>query len=38
MISVKKSYELLIDTLSRFDESKLNLNDDDLTYQIIGEA
>ena len=37
MITVEESFELFIDTLSRLDENKLNLNDDDLSYQIFEE-
>jgi hypothetical protein len=36
-ITVEESFELFIDTLSRLDENKLNLNDDDLSYQIFEE-
>jgi len=37
MIIIEESFELLLDTLSRFDEQKLNLNDDELTYEIFDD-
>jgi hypothetical protein len=37
MITIEKSYEFFIDTLSRLGESKLQLNDDDLAHEIFEE-
>ncbi len=37
MIKIEESYELFIDTLSRLDEKKLGLNDEELAYEIFEE-
>lgn len=37
MIKIEESYELLIDTLSRFDKGKLTLPDEELSYEIFEE-
>lgn len=37
MITIEESYELFMDTLSRLDNGKLELNDEDLAYEIFEE-
>lgn len=37
MIKIEESYELLMETLSRFDEKKLELSDNELSYEIFEE-
>lgn len=37
MTTIKTSNDLLLETLSRFDENKLVLSDDDLSYEIFEE-
>lgn len=37
MIRIEESYNFLLDTLSRFDEGKLVLSDEELSYQIFEE-
>lgn len=37
MITIEKSYDLFISTLSRLDNQNLSLSDDDLDYEIFEE-
>ncbi|XOV67823.1 MAG: hypothetical protein ACFHU9_01365 [Fluviicola sp.] len=37
MVSIQESFELFFDTLSRFDNDKLDLNDDELAWHIFEE-
>lgn len=37
MIKIEKSYELLLNTLSRLDEKKLTLTNEELSYEIFEE-
>jgi uncharacterized protein YicC (UPF0701 family) len=37
MIKLEESYELLLETLSRFEENKLTFNDEDLAHEIFEE-
>ena len=37
MINIEESYEIFLNTLLRFDEKKLKLNDEELAYEIFEE-